>query len=360
MELSRKLSNYLRYHAEYYGEDGTFIPDPWRLRDFGGPHFHAHTIGLLSMIEYALAAQDKEFLQFCLRSYEWGKTKGLGSDLIGFFPENISPDCKTVETCEVADMIAIALKLSQAGVADCWDDADRWIRNQFFENQLTETEWIYELAAQQPPRPKLEYNETSNRVAERNLGAFASWAPANEFGTGIMHCCTGNAARAVYYIWDSILAHENGTLWLNLLMNRASRWADVYSHIPYEGKVELKIKRDLNLVMIRVPQWINSGDASVQLQVNGSSKAVKWEGRYIDCGKVVTGDRIMLTFPISITTVKETIGGVPYTLTLKGNTVIKIDPPGKHGALFNREYYSGSRAPMRTVERFVSDTDIHW
>jgi hypothetical protein len=50
-------------------------------------------------------------------------------------------------------MIAVAMRLSEAGVKDYWDDADRWIRNQFAENQLLETEWIYDLAKKYDRRP---------------------------------------------------------------------------------------------------------------------------------------------------------------------------------------------------------------
>ena len=106
LELSRKMTNYLRRHGKYFDEDGHFIEGPERLRDFGGPHFHAHTIALLSMLEYALAANDRDTLEFVRRSYEWAKTQG--NETIGFFPENMTPDYKSVETCEVADMIGIS------------------------------------------------------------------------------------------------------------------------------------------------------------------------------------------------------------------------------------------------------------
>jgi hypothetical protein len=34
-------------------------------------------------------------------------------------------------------MIALSLELTRVRVGDYWDDADRWVRNQFAENQLT-------------------------------------------------------------------------------------------------------------------------------------------------------------------------------------------------------------------------------
>ena len=39
-------------------------------------------------------------------------------------------------------MVALALKLSEAGLGDYWDDADRWGRNMLVEGQLTRGDWI--------------------------------------------------------------------------------------------------------------------------------------------------------------------------------------------------------------------------
>jgi hypothetical protein len=69
---------------------------------------------------------------------------------------------------------------------------------------------------------------------------------------------------------------------------------------------------------------------------------------------------MVVTFPIAERTVKETIGDVPYTLTIKGNTVTTIDPAGKAGPLYQRAYYRASRAPLKTVSRFVSDETLFW
>jgi len=46
------------------------------------------------------------------------------------------------ETSQLSDMIAIALRLSEGGVGDYWDDADRWSRNHLAEAQLTKIDWI--------------------------------------------------------------------------------------------------------------------------------------------------------------------------------------------------------------------------
>ena len=43
---------------------------------------------------------------------------------------------------------------------------------------------------------------------------------------------------------------------MNLLLNRASKWADVYSYIPYEGRVDLRFKQPCESVLVRAPEWV--------------------------------------------------------------------------------------------------------
>ena len=69
---------------------------------------------------------------------------------------------------------------------------------------------------------------------------------------------------------------------------------------------------------------------------------------------------LAVSFPIPQRRTKETIGAVPYTLDIKGNTVVNIDPPGKNGPLYQRSYYLAQQAPSRKVERFVPEEAIVW
>jgi hypothetical protein len=380
--LAEKLVKFIRFQSDGYDAEGRFrfsalekANPEWfvkysqahgghvtleevRGQTLGG-HFHGHTIGILSVIEYALAVGDRELLEWCKSSYEWAKTQG--SSLVGFFPEFILPGYPSCESCEVADMIGIAAKLTQAGVGDYWDDLDRWARNQFAENQLTEGEWIYRLAESMPKKP-VAYNETANHVAKRNLGAFAGWASGNEWALheGIMHCCTGNSTRSLYYLWENIMESKGEELRVNLLLNRASAWADVYSFIPYQGRVNVKMKKPCRRVLVRVPEWVESGSPQVLCKVNGSPRELAWEGRYVNVGAMKPGETIDLGFPITTRSVKETIGCVRYTLEIKGNTVVSIDPPGKNGALYKRNQYKSDQVSWRKVQRFVPEEPLSW
>jgi len=366
-KLSQKITSCVRYHGKNFGPNGEFL-------DEGDPLFHGNTCALLSMTDLARATDDADLMKFVEKSFTWARKQG--SSTIGFYPEFADPNHPSSESCAVADMIVIALKLSRAGVGDYWDDADRWIRNHFAEAQLSKIEWIYspeyltrekeqdddddgENSGRQ--RPVAPGARTYDRVPERNLGAFAGFATPNDWaGNGlIMPCCTANGARTIYYIWEHILDYSNGKLSLNLLLNCAAQSVDVYSYIPYEGKVRLKIKKPCTEVNVRMPEWIPQNSSDVKCSTNEKCSKFNWKGRYIDLGVGNPGDIITITFPISERTVHEKIVNKDYTFVIRGNTAISIDPPGKYCPLYQREYYR-SNMSWRPVRRFVAEQVIDY
>jgi len=74
-KFGRKLANYLIHHSEYFGEDGSWkidrfdpVKDPGR---FEGVHFHAHTLSLIGMLEFAIVTNDQELKDYCKKSFDW-------------------------------------------------------------------------------------------------------------------------------------------------------------------------------------------------------------------------------------------------------------------------------------------------
>ena len=367
-DTCRKFVYFLKDHSKNFDAQGHFLADTEFFKD-RRTHFHALTNCLLAMLEYGLAANDATMKEFARRSFEWARRQGVAS--IGFFPEFIHPGYASSEGCPVADMVTLALMLSKGGVGDYWDDADRWVRNYFCELQLTpEKAARLEKMARSRPRASVPYHATSDNVTQRNIGAFAGWPGVNEWADhiGIQHCCTGNGARAIYYAWENVLSCRTVTegprsfrhLDVNLLLNRADDWADLQSCIPYEGRVVLKAKKSLEIVRLRLPEWIVAGDQAVRCTVADKPCGLKWEGRYVNLGAAHPGDRIEVTFPISVGTIREKVAGKDYALTVKGNTVVAIDPPGHNCPLFQREHFRQDKAPWQTVSRFVTAERVVW
>lgn len=368
LATARKVARYLKDYARVFDADARFIAPDEEHRN--AIHFHSHGICLVGLAEYALASGEAEFGQFAQRGYEFARS--LGTPLVGYFPEYVDvwPDDRArpdSEGCCVADMVTLALRLTEAGLGDYWDDVDRYVRNMLAMMQLRSVGWIYRMLAGRPPTPVKPYpEEEADQVPERNLGAFAGWSAPNDFSTGygwIMQCCTGNCARTLYFVWKQMLVFRAGQLRVNLLLNRASPWADVDSYIPYQGRVELKIKQDCELEL-RLPEWVQPHQAAAM--VNQQSRKLDFAGRYAQVGPVQQGDLVTLTFPIAERTVTEIIGkdarysGERYTLILKGNDVVSIDPPGQFCPDYQRSHYRNNEPRRKPLTRFLSAQNLPW
>lgn len=388
LDLAVRLTRFLKDVSGQFDSEGRFT---------GVDHYHAHTAAVLGMAELALVTNNPELAGFVRKAYNYAKQ--TGDPLVGFFPENHRyprddgtyeyrvRKIETAETCEVADMIAIGLKLADMGHDDCLDDVDRWIRNQFVENQMVDTGWVERLqdSLDVIPMRKLsndtregpfdttrsDYSperSTGNRVAERMVGCFAGWPLANDLvavatpgqqfpGHTFMNCCLGNGARAIYYAWEHILDFKDGTLSVNLLLNRASTWADVNSHIPCEGRVDIHVKRKCHLE-IRIPDWVEPDQ--VECRMNGKARELQFRGRYAVIGRTGKGNRVDLCFPITERSLKTRLGGRPYELIIRGNEVVSIDPPGKYYPYYQRNHYREDQVRWKRRNRFVSDRLIQW
>jgi hypothetical protein len=353
--LAGKLARYFRDHAMIFDKDGHFLA---RHSSDNGPALHFHHNGnvLEGLSAYALAANDREFASFAKSSYEWARV--TGSPLVGFFPEYINdwPDDRPYidcETCCTADMIQIAMTLSEVQQEDYWDDIDRYLRNQFIEMQLLDGKWIDQMTATLPCTP-LEANEDGERVSEKLIGSFASWASANDWyiegQPGTTFCCIGNGGRVLYYVWEKMIGFKNGTFTVHLLLNRASTWADVDSYVPYDGRVDIRMKVPCDLE-VRIPEWVKPNE--VLGFVNDEPRQLAFRGRYALIGTVESRDLVTITFPIFERSVETTIGNVPYTLIIKGNDVVSINPPGKWYPFYQRAKYRENHVRWINRERFV-------
>ncbi len=363
LSLSGKLAVYLKDHAGFFDEEARFL---------ASSHAHMHLRALSGLLEYALIAQELETIEFCRKGYEYAKS--CGSPILGYFPSVPGPDWtgaiqhtavlhafrRISEGCTAADMVAVATKLSQAGVADYWDDVDRYTRNHFAEIQMLRGDWVDRRIENVPPTPlDASQFEVADRVVERCIGGcLGESSPNDVLGRGVQTCCTANYARALPYVWDNILTFSGDTLKVNLLLNRASAWADVESYIPYEGQVDIKVKRPCEL-SVRIPEWVTPEETACR--VNDQARALTWEGRYAQVGEVKPGDIATLSFPIEERTMKETIGDADYALITRGSTVVLIDPPGRVHPFYQRGHYRQNSVRWVKRQRFVwSRPSLNW
>ena len=342
LELSRGLARWALARI-FTNEDGR-----WDIY-----HFHHSLYALMAVCEYGYAANDLEILNQVDACYRWARE--MGDPLTGFYAEYmpgselyLRREGNTVEICEVADMVWLALYLTRAGIGDYWDDVDRWVRNMYAEGQMLDTDFLDRIPdAYFDAEPNLRPYQDVRDIPKRSVGSFWGWMRANDgldvkqtaqgpklSRSGIMHCCTANGARTLYPVWDSIVTKEADIVKVNLLLNRASSWLDVDSYLPVEGKVVLHIK-DAPTVAVRMPEWC--APAEVQVSVNGQPSRALVEGHFVQVGFLKPGDEVTLTFPVPERTLHRVIGEIPYKLVLRGSNVVSIDPKGVACPLYENQ-----------------------
>lgn len=329
-------------------------------------HVHGHAAMLLALAEYANAANDTRLKEFVRSGYEYLRNFGLSRiGLLG-------------ESCTVSDVIAIAIKLTEGGVGDYWDDVDGYIRNQMVEQQLTDFDELLKvcrLSATDGAVPGAE----AEAIIRQTLGVFVDDADLGQIPeTHSIQCCTGNGTQGLYFAWEGIVRQsgEDGVQ-VNLLLNRVSPWIDIESFLPYEGKVVLRNKTARRL-SFRIPGWVDQKD--VKCSVNGKEIIPSWIANYAGIDGLNPKDEIVFTFPMNEETVDYTLttkqiwtsdpreeknppdSTVTFTCTFRGNTLVDYSPrhDGRWYLTYKRDNYKKDKAPMKEVTHYVAPDIIDW
>ena len=319
-------------------------------------HFHGHVNTLRAILEYALATDDKRLMEFVRDGYEWSRQVGFAK--IGYFDH---------QGCATGRMIGLATKLSYHGIGDYWEDVDQYIRNHGSEMQFVPEDkpLLYSLSeGKAPAKPSAQL--VTDHVVDRVIGGFSGQADKTAF----FLCCGPHGNMGLFYAWDATLRYEEGVVRVNLLLNRASPWMDIDSHVPYEGKVVLRNKAARE-AFVRIPVGVDR--RSVHCSIGQAEIPKLWFGNYLRVVGLRPNDVVTLTFPLKETTGRWTIPGIPrvkggtmetrvHTCRFKGNTLVELSPPLVDGSpLFqDRRRFLGGKAPMVKVSRFETPRVLRW
>lgn len=327
-------------------------------------HFHGHTMYLRALLDYAIATDNERWKEFVRSSYEYARSKGIAR--LGCFGEG----------CSVADMIALAIRLSDAGVGDYWDDASHYVRNEFVEMQFTRrddlqaaSEHYRDLTAEElRGRDELVYPipglVTTDNVIERSLGMFSAGGNPTQARPTAALCCVGNCTNAIYYAWDAIVRNSGSSAQVNLLLNRASAGLDVESYLPYQGKVVLRTK-GVEKVALRVPVWVSRKD--LRFRVNASDAAPAWIGNYASFSGLKAGDVIQAEFTVPEETAVYTLASASpekYVCKFRGDTCLEVSGPDDYAVGYpvyrNRAQFRKTEAPVKTAQLYVAPKLYSW
>jgi len=340
-------------------------------------HLAAMTYTFTGLIDYAMNANDAYLKEWVRQGYEYFRNMGLHR--IGQWGEN----------CTNNMMAEIAIKLSDAGTGDYWDDVDEYIRNCLVEDQFVDLDLLKEEAKKHnlPTQLSSEYGDFT---VDRFLGCLRDEGLIDKHGTLDPTC---NVSRdfprrglygscymePFYFVWEAITRFCDGVAQVNLFLNRASPWLDIDSHLPYQGKVVLKNKRCRN-IHVRIPKWVDR--RAITCRSADTNLAFSWAGNFLILSGLSGDETVTVEFPM-VETVEtyhlltrevgpkwwEHKDELPtYIFHMKGSTCIKAEFPNRAKftsleplyPVYQRAHYNANSAPMKTVKRYVHPRTFEW
>ncbi|GHV26931.1 hypothetical protein FACS18948_3480 [Clostridia bacterium] len=343
---------------------GAFLADgSWNgALEYRNGHFHTRMGTLLSLARFAEYTGNAGLAAWVETRYRWALNNWCTT--FGWTPGDMHDQGYEHETCTLVDAIGCAISLAKQGYHQYWQKAEKFIRNHLVESQLIDTSWVHQLDTKAHDIPG---RKTFYKVGDRLRGSFAGYAAPNDFvysgmkGRGhildVQVCCVASGARGLYYGWKHIVTEKRGRVSVNFLLNRSTEWLDVESLLPNEGRVILRIKKEIADLAFRVPDWAHYGAVSVRYEGAGGLRCET--GRtlsYIDdcfikLGGAVTGDTITIIFPVPERETTERAIDDIYKVKWLGDNVSGISPEGTYFPLYARGL-SASSAPVMEREIF--------
>jgi len=336
-------------------------------------HFHARCRGLRALLDYGIATSDQRAIEFVRRAYDFSWSMGIPK--IGWIPcWPSNGGYNTMEGCALGDIIALAIRLSESGAGDHWDDVDALTRNQLAEAQYLRPDLMHKIVDAAPEKPVFkgfnvlldESQEYKNiDVVDKTVGVFLSTlSPDGVYHPWVMHCCNINAIQGLYYAWEATVRESSDSAEVNLLLNRASPGLDVYSYLPFEGKVVIKNKSKKQ-INIRIPGWVDKN--SVELAIDDVKSDISYAGRFLLLSGLSGNETIKITFPVieyssSYTVCARTPDERKYTISFRGSTVIDISPRDTRALTYpfflRDDMKKAGETKLIDVTRFIADNPV--
>jgi hypothetical protein len=353
LELAEALAKGMCHGAHrYFNDDGSFgYPDvlmsdrgtaPGEIHETAAyeatnAHVHTRTTAVLGLIHLGILTGNKEYIEFGKRAYDWMRSQ---SSTFGWVPENMQTAGREVsEMCCVTDMIGIQTLLAKAGYSECWDHIEQYLRNHVIESQIDATGPLSEVL-----RDNLEGDapDDTNEISYDNAlgrmdGGFAGpiypndlfsaypqsrTAPREQWLIDVSGCCAPSGAKALYLVWDNIVTRDSKGIWVNLALDRDSEWVRIKSSRPLDGRVAIVAHTDLP-IYVRVSGWVEKHD--VECRVDDNEIEFDWIGDYLCCRHLIAGRELTVRYPLREFKTTEHLGGLPYTVSWRGDTVVKIE-----------------------------------
>lgn len=384
-DIGAKLTAFLREFAPLWQN-----PDPRRFPDQGKGQFAGHIHGYLQVAhaftEEAAIRRKKDLrdpiaeqdIEWADNLYRFVKRRTQG-DVLGNFGEMDATD----------DMIRLGIALSELGRGPYWEEVERWTRNTLADRQIDPQ------TAQRYIGNRSTGDPATDHVGDKVIGMWASDAthslaiPRRAWMYNIDDAT--NPMHALYEVWAHSVVLSGNAVRVNFALNRAGRYLDVKSDLPYRGRIEIVMKGDIGpvtSVAVRVPSWADRDKVAVALRDAAGERHLapggewRWlDGSFIEVGQVRPNLSIIVSFPIKLRQVPfhdirspdefwyegdygspaQKAGEIVETFqgTFRGDTLVDASPRPAHGVpRYQRQRLAALPPydvppPVISVRRFV-------
>ncbi|WP_373265936.1 hypothetical protein [Hungatella hathewayi] len=320
LDLAEGLINHAVIESHLFGYNG----------EFGG-HVHSHLWIAIGVARLARIKNDDSYKQLARKIYQYGLRI---SSSFGFVPQfgNLTPEShNNCESCCIKDMIELALEMIKLGY-DEWDVIDRFARNQLVENQIKSGKHL-------PLDNSLDDTDvmTFKYLDKRIIGGFTGYAEPNSIPMtnkrAIAGCCSGMAPQAHYLVWKNIVIKNDDIVSVNLLIDYNGDYADVQCEYPNSGEIIIRLKVNA-ILKIRIPEWVGE---RFSICLNNIQIPAMWDKNYIIFNNAKAGDIVQITHNLQDKELVEHVSGTDYTITWRGNDIVKMLPEGRFSRLYIRD-----------------------
>jgi len=337
-ELTERFTHNIIYRSGVFNKDGSFNS----ALEYRNGHFHTRMGTLASLAHFAVYMMDFSIIEFVKRAYDWALKQCTS---FGWTPGDLYDQRFEHETCSLVDAIDIGITLANVGYVEYWGIVERFVRNHLTESQLLDISWIEELDTKEKDIPK---RRTYYKVAQRVRGAFSGYSAPNdyvysgEWGRGhimdVQTCCIASGTRGLYTVWNSIVTEKDRRVYVNILLNKDSDWLRSKSFLPHKGQIQIELKRDIEELAIRIPEWVPYGAIKIYKKSedkNYSGREFPWYKRYFILINSLRKDEVLIiTFPMAEYETEEVASGLKYKAKWRGDNVINISPEGIYCPLY--------------------------
>lgn len=378
LDIGTKLNEFLRsYNGGIFKTNGEFSGQIHSYLQAAHALLAEAEVRLKSNPNDAIA---KDNILKVQKMYDYIKNK-TGASVIGNFGE--------IGT--TGDMIRVGMKLSELNSSLNYEEIERWTRNQLAEGQIDSYASQY--------IPNINSSDARfNNIGSKVVGMFfsdASHSLSIPYNRNARYNLDGpsNAMRAMYEVWSKIIEVKGNFAQINFNLNRASKYIDIKSSLPYSGQIDVITKDNLGPVRqfgLRIPTWIDR-DRLIIVKINKTTnlpEALKentdwvWMSvPYINVKNIEANYTYRIQFPIKIQTINfsdlrssdqwwyEGISAngqnnwnlITYRGKFRGDTLVSVPNMPTVGILrYQRQNLNSLpdtnvEPPQKSIERFVAD-----